>query len=133
MTSALLDISDLTFVAGGQTILDRLDLAIDPGEIHALLGANGSGKTSLLSALTGYLMPTAGEIAALGERYGEADWRVLRTRVGLVSSALRQMMADTEPALDTVASGRFGADMKVSLTNDGPVTFWLQVKPGAPQ
>ncbi len=26
-----------------------------------------------------------------------------------------------------VASGRFGADMKVSLTNDGPVTFWLQV------
>jgi D-tyrosyl-tRNA(Tyr) deacylase len=26
----------------------------------------------------------------------------------------------------TVASGRFGADMKVSLTNDGPVTFWLQ-------
>jgi D-tyrosyl-tRNA(Tyr) deacylase len=28
-----------------------------------------------------------------------------------------------------VATGRFGADMKVSLTNDGPVTFWLQVKP----
>lgn len=29
----------------------------------------------------------------------------------------------------TVAAGRFGADMQVSLTNDGPVTFWLQVKP----
>ena len=29
----------------------------------------------------------------------------------------------------TVATGQFGADMKVSLTNDGPVTFWLQVKP----
>lgn len=28
-----------------------------------------------------------------------------------------------------VASGEFGADMQVSLTNDGPVTFWLQVKP----
>ncbi|KQW91401.1 D-tyrosyl-tRNA(Tyr) deacylase [Massilia sp. Root418] len=28
-----------------------------------------------------------------------------------------------------VATGRFGADMKVSLTNDGPVTFWLQVEP----
>jgi D-tyrosyl-tRNA(Tyr) deacylase len=27
----------------------------------------------------------------------------------------------------TVASGRFGADMKVSLINDGPVTFWLEV------
>jgi len=28
-----------------------------------------------------------------------------------------------------VATGRFGADMKVSLTNDGPVTFWLQTGP----
>lgn len=31
----------------------------------------------------------------------------------------------------TVATGRFGADMKVSLTNDGPVTFWLQISPPA--
>jgi D-tyrosyl-tRNA(Tyr) deacylase len=32
-----------------------------------------------------------------------------------------------------VATGRFGADMQVSLTNDGPVTFWLQVAPKPPQ
>lgn len=31
-----------------------------------------------------------------------------------------------------VASGRFGADMQVSLTNDGPVTFWLTAPPPAP-
>ena len=30
-----------------------------------------------------------------------------------------------------VATGRFGADMQVSLVNDGPVTFWLQVKGGS--
>ena len=30
------------------------------------------------------------------------------------------------------ATGRFGADMQVTLTNDGPVTFWLQVSSGAP-
>ena len=29
-----------------------------------------------------------------------------------------------------VATGRFGADMKVSLTNDGPVTFWLRISAG---
>jgi D-tyrosyl-tRNA(Tyr) deacylase len=28
-----------------------------------------------------------------------------------------------------VETGKFGADMKVSLTNDGPVTFWLQIDP----
>lgn len=32
-----------------------------------------------------------------------------------------------------VATGQFGADMQVSLVNDGPVTFWLQVKPQATQ
>lgn len=31
-----------------------------------------------------------------------------------------------------VATGRFGADMQVSLVNDGPVTFWLQVSPAQP-
>jgi D-tyrosyl-tRNA(Tyr) deacylase len=30
-----------------------------------------------------------------------------------------------------VACGRFGAHMQVSLTNDGPVTFWLQVPPAS--
>lgn len=33
----------------------------------------------------------------------------------------------------TVETGRYGADMKVTLVNDGPVTFWLQVKPPAPE
>ena len=32
-----------------------------------------------------------------------------------------------------VKTGRFGADMKVSLVNDGPVTFWLQVSPSVKQ
>ena len=32
----------------------------------------------------------------------------------------------------TVKTGRFGADMKVSLVNDGPVTFWLQVRAPSP-
>lgn len=71
-----------------------------------MLGANGSGKTSLLSAIAGYLMPTAGEIFLLGHRYGESDWRELRRKIGLVSSSVRQMMPDDEPAMETVASGK---------------------------
>jgi iron complex transport system ATP-binding protein len=61
----------------------------------------------LLSALTGYLMPTTGEISLLGQTYGESDWRELRKKIGLVSSSVRQMMADEEPALETVASGKY--------------------------
>ena len=44
---------------------------VAPGQHWVMLGANGSGKTSLLSALTGYLMPTSGEISLLGQRYGD--------------------------------------------------------------
>lgn len=36
-------------------------------------------------------------------------------------------LSRAQQAHTNVASGRFGADMQVSLTNDGPVTFWLQV------
>ncbi len=43
----------------------------------------------------------------LGKRYGETDWRELRKRVGLVSSSVRQMMAEDEPALETVVSGKY--------------------------
>lgn len=103
----ILDVQDLTIIRDGTTILRNLAWRVNPREHWVILGANGSGKTSLLAALTGYLMPTAGEITALGERYGESDWRELRTRIGLVSSSIRQLMADTEPALFTVAGGKY--------------------------
>lgn len=38
-------------------------------------------------------------------------------------------VAQAEEKHAQIATGQFGADMQVSLTNDGPVTFWLQVKP----
>ena len=103
----VLEISNLKIQRGGVTILDGVNWRVEHGQHWAILGANGSGKTSLLSALTGYLMPTAGEIVLLGKKYGKADWRELRKEIGIVSSSVRQMMADDEPALETVVSGKF--------------------------
>jgi iron complex transport system ATP-binding protein len=94
-------------VRDGTVILRDVDWRVQRGEHWVILGANGSGKTSLLSALTGYLMPTDGNISLLGETYGEYDWRELRQHIGIVSSSIRQMMADEEPALETVASGKY--------------------------
>jgi iron complex transport system ATP-binding protein len=103
----VLEISNLRVTRGGTAILRDVNWRVRRGEHWVMLGANGSGKTSLLSALTGYLMPTAGEISLLGKIYGQSDWRELRKKIGLVSSAIRQMMADDEPAIETVASGKY--------------------------
>jgi iron complex transport system ATP-binding protein len=103
----ILEISNLRIERDGTVILNDVNWRVERGEHWVILGANGSGKTSLLSALTGYLMPTAGEISLLGETYGQSDWRELRKKIGLVSSSVRQMMADDEPALETVASGKY--------------------------
>jgi len=88
-------------------ILNRVSWRVERGQHWVILGANGSGKTSLLSALTGYLTPSGGEIAVLGRRYGETDWRELRKQIGLVSSSVRQMMSGSEPALQTIVSGKY--------------------------
>jgi iron complex transport system ATP-binding protein len=102
----MLEVSRLSIRRGGTHILRNLDWRVEAGQHWAILGANGSGKTSLLSALAGYFMPTDGDISVLGRRFGESDWRELRKHIGLVSSSVRQLMADTEPALETVVSGR---------------------------
>ena len=106
-SKTILSVTGLHIERGGTVILHDVNWRVERGQHWVILGANGSGKTSLLSALTGYLMPTAGEISLLGETYGRSDWRELRKKIGLVSSSIRQMMADDEAALETVASGKY--------------------------
>jgi iron complex transport system ATP-binding protein len=106
-TKPILEISSLRIQRGNTMILDGVNWRVERGQHWTILGANGSGKTSLLNALTGYLMPTAGEISLLGKIYGKSDWRELRKKIGIVSSSVRQMMPDDEPAMETVASGKF--------------------------
>jgi len=107
VSNPILNVTGLRIERSGTVILRDVNWRVGRGQHWVILGANGSGKTSLLSALTGYLMPTAGEITLLGETYGRTDWRELRKKIGLVSSSIRQMMADDETALETVASGKY--------------------------
>jgi iron complex transport system ATP-binding protein len=103
----VLEVSGLRVRRGDVEILRDVSWRVARGQHWVILGANGSGKTSLLRALTGYLTPTEGEVFLLGERFGNSDWRELRKHVGLVSSSVRQMMAEDEPALESVVSGKY--------------------------
>ena len=104
--SPVLAVEGLRIVRGQDRILDDVSWRVERGEHWVILGANGSGKTSLLSALTAYLTPSAGHVEVLGSVYGKTDWRELRKHVGLVSSSIRQMIGDAVTGLEIVASGR---------------------------
>ena len=60
-----LSIESLSVAYDKAVAVDRLSLIVKPGEIVALLGANGAGKTSLLNAISG-LVPSSGSVAANG-------------------------------------------------------------------
>ncbi len=77
---------------GGNDVLRGVDLAVERGEVVAIVGPSGGGKTTLLRALN-YLTPfDAGEVAIAGhrlhpglrERSDAAQLRAVRTRVGMV-------------------------------------------------
>jgi iron complex transport system ATP-binding protein len=103
--SAVIAVSELG-VERDTVILESINWTVARGQHWAILGANGSGKTSLLSTLTGYMPLTKGEIAVLGETYGRTDWRELRKRVGIVSSSIHQLIEGHQTALDTIIGGR---------------------------
>jgi iron complex transport system ATP-binding protein len=105
-TRTVIEVSGLV-VERDVSILRGIDWRVEGGQHWVIVGANGSGKTSLLRALTGYLPPTAGTIRVLGKTYGRTDWRELRRKVGLVSSSVHQMMPEGETALAAVVSGKF--------------------------
>jgi len=97
-------------------ILRHLSWRVDPGQHWVLLGANGSGKTSLLSAVTGYLLPTRGTIRIGSDVFGTTDWREVRQVVGLVSSSLGHHIEPEQTAGDVVLSGR-----------DGQINYWGRI------
>lgn len=102
----LLRVEGLRVERGNVTVLDGVNWRVGRGEHWVVLGANGCGKTSLLKVLLGYLTPSGGVVRVLGKQYGAHDWRDLRCRLGLVSSALHAAVPEHEPALETVVSGR---------------------------
>jgi len=60
--SALLTVKGLKVSYGGINAVKGIDLHVDQGELVALIGANGAGKSSSLKAISGVLTPSAGEI-----------------------------------------------------------------------
>jgi ATP-binding cassette subfamily B protein len=75
-------------VAGGHAILEGVDLTLAPGEHVAVVGASGAGKSSLLGALLGWHVPSAGTIRVDGEPLDRARTDALRRDLAWVDPAV---------------------------------------------
>ena len=64
----LITLQSVDYSVGGPLLLERVDLAIEPGERIALIGRNGAGKSTLLKLLSGELKPDDGEVRVEGGR-----------------------------------------------------------------
>ena len=74
----------VSFSYGGGEVLRRIDLAIEPGCITALVGSNGSGKTTIAHLVLGLYRPSLGAVYADGVPYAELDVAHLRETIGVV-------------------------------------------------
>lgn len=109
----LLEVSDVTVQRGDVTILDSLSVVVPHGEHTAILGPNGSGKTSLLRVLLRHYYPSVlgaghqGTVRVLGR----SDWEVaaLRRQMGVVSASVDEAFGSGRSGrmevADAVASG----------------------------
>ncbi|HEY8029471.1 MAG TPA: ABC transporter ATP-binding protein [Gaiellaceae bacterium] len=96
------------FAYGGETdVLRDLDLVVEPGEIVAVCGATGSGKTSLLNLLPRFYDPTGGRVLVGGVDTRDVPIAVLRASVGLVT---QRPVLFSVPLRENLTAGREDAD-----------------------
>lgn len=82
-----IELDQLCYSIGQKAILDRVDLTIQPGEIFAVMGRSGTGKTTLLRLIMGLVRPTDGRIRVNGAdltQLREPDLDELRKGMGMV-------------------------------------------------
>lgn len=104
--SLVVDVRGVTWRRDDKTLLHRVDWQIESGEHWALLGLNGTGKTTLLNMITGYIWPTEGQVSVFGCLYGTVDLRELRKSIGWVSSSLQERLHMNDKTQDVVLSGK---------------------------
>lgn len=101
---------DVTVRRSGKRILNGVSLRVERGENWVILGGNGSGKTSLLNILMGYLTPTSGEVKMRGREdavnSASQSWDDWKKRIGFVSSGIAQQIDEGETAMEIVLAGR---------------------------
>ncbi len=87
-----LSLQEVSYAAGGRTLIERVSLTLEAGTSTIVLGANGAGKSVLMRLMHGLLAPSAGRIAWSGANARRRQAMVFQRPVMLRRSALANVM-----------------------------------------
>lgn len=106
-----------SYLPGTASVLDGLDLAVEPGTFVGLLGPNGSGKSTLLKLLAGVLPPSAGRVQLADEDLARIPRRRLAPALAFVPQDTRVWLPFT--CREVVAMGRYAHRSGLGLLDSG--------------
>ncbi|MGA0865900.1 MAG: ABC transporter ATP-binding protein [Candidatus Nanopelagicaceae bacterium] len=105
--TTLISFRGVSVTRSRKSILDQINWDVSLGERWVIIGPNGAGKTTLLSIIASYLFPSQGEVRILGSRLGQIDTAELKTRIGMTSASLLNLVPEDERAGDIVLSSAY--------------------------
>jgi branched-chain amino acid transport system ATP-binding protein len=129
----LLAAEGLTKLFGRLTAVNRVDIAIEPGEIVGLIGPNGAGKSTLVNLITGMETPTAGRITFNGEditgRRPAALARLGIARTFQIAQPFRNMTVRQNVAVPALFRGARASGVADALENADDVLDLVGLAP----
>ncbi len=113
---AMLDVKDLNVYYGKIHVIKNISLTVEEGELVSLIGANGAGKTSLLTAIMGQI-PSTGQISFEGQAvHGNGTMEIVRNGMTMVPEG-RRVFPRTS-VMDNLLLGAYSRKDKENVKGD---------------
>lgn len=102
-----LSLTNVSLERQNKKLLNNVTWQVNKGEHWAILGLNGSGKTSLLKLITAEYWTNQGSVEVLGNQFGGTDISNMRTKIGIVGSFIAERLSPHMLAEKIVLTGKY--------------------------
>ncbi|MDY2776168.1 MAG: ABC transporter ATP-binding protein [Streptococcus infantarius] len=102
-----LSLTNVSLERQNKKLLNNVNWQVNKGEHWAILGLNGSGKTSLLKLITAEYWTSQGSVEVLGNKFGGTDISNMRTKIGIVGSFIAERLSPHMLAEKIVLTGKY--------------------------
>ena len=118
----MLKVEGLRAGYGAINILWDMSFRVDDGEIVAILGSNGAGKTTMVRAVTGMIKPTAGSVQFGGEELAKKSSRYILER-GIIQVPEGRQLFTEMTVLENLEMGAFSKEAKAAFSKNQALVY----------